>query len=62
MLDEEYHVDFSFDPVAMSMMWPGPIGAKPVVTFLDFRAVLGLRIVLSLTGRGHLIKIKMKVV
>ena len=38
MLEEEYHVDFSLDPVAMSMMWPGPLGAKPMVTFLDFSA------------------------
>ena len=54
MLDEEYHVDFSFDPVGMSMMWPGPIGAKPVVTFfLPDLVVADQKLSFFVFGCGH---------
>jgi len=30
MLEEEHYLGYSFDPAEMSMMWPGPLGAKPL--------------------------------
>jgi len=41
MLEEEHLLGYTFDPAEMSMMWPGPLGAKPLVNlFSRFLAFL----------------------